>query len=255
MFAKLFNQIFDSTIAEDHVVRHVFMDLLVLADRDGVVDMTPEAIGRRTNVPFELVSRALVKLAEPDTRSRSDLEAGARIVLIDSHRDWGWQIVNYQHYRSVVDDEARRTYFRDRQREVRAKQKSVKDSQRQSHLSKKITQAEAEAEVNIELPNGSSKARSDLKTIASEPVVWSLKLNDGTEYPISSEDVETWARLYPAVEVQQQLRNMSGWLLGNPTKRKTRRGIKRFINTWLSKTQDSGGDNGKSDWSARDLLR
>jgi hypothetical protein len=34
---------------------------------------------------------------------------------------------------------------------------------------------------------------------------------------------------------------MDGWFDGHPTKRKTRQGIRRFINSWLSKEQDKGG--------------
>ena len=34
---------------------------------------------------------------------------------------------------------------------------------------------------------------------------------------------------------------MVGWLDSNPTKRKTKRGINRFINNWLSNAQDKGG--------------
>src|SRR5580692_4373522 len=107
VFAKIFAQIFDSTIAKDYVVRHVFMDMLVLADRDGVVDMTVDAIARRTNVPQELVDHAIKELMNPDLKSRSKAESGARITPIDSGRDWGWQIVNYEHYRNIRDEEAR----------------------------------------------------------------------------------------------------------------------------------------------------
>jgi hypothetical protein len=154
MFAKVFSQIFDSSIAMDHVVRHVFMDMLVLADRDGVVDMTQDAIARRTNVPLEIIMSALERLSQPDDRSRSGDEEGRRIVLIDSHRDWGWQIVNYHHYRDLKDEEARRQYFRDKKREQRARQHShtlsngVKDSPRNSTQA----EAEAEAEVNTKTP-------------------------------------------------------------------------------------------------------
>ena len=49
MFAKFFQSIFDSSIADDWQLRIVFQDLLVLADKEGVVDMTSEAISRRTN--------------------------------------------------------------------------------------------------------------------------------------------------------------------------------------------------------------
>lgn len=71
MFAKVFGQIFDSTIADNYQTRHVFMDLLVLADSDGVIDMTSGAIARRTNVPLEMVESALKELGEPDRGSRT----------------------------------------------------------------------------------------------------------------------------------------------------------------------------------------
>jgi hypothetical protein len=121
VFAKIFSQIFDSSISSDYIVRHTFMDLLVLADRDGVVDMTTDAISRRTNVPEEMIVHAIAKLAAPDAQSRSHEEDGCRLVPIDSHRSWGWQIVNYEHYRNLRDEEARRAYFRDAKREQRSK--------------------------------------------------------------------------------------------------------------------------------------
>lgn len=95
------------------------MDLLVLADSDGVVDMTPEAISRRTNVPIEEVQKYISELQQPDPTSRSKQEEGRRLVLIDAKRGWGWQIVNYQHYRKIRDEEARRSYFRDAKRKQR----------------------------------------------------------------------------------------------------------------------------------------
>ncbi len=123
MFAKVFGQIFDSSIAEDYNCRRMFMDLLVLADPTGAVDMTHEAISRRTNVPIEEVAKYIGQLCEPDAKSRSRLEEGKRLVPLDKNRDWGWQIVNYQHYRRLKDEESRRSYFRDAQRKSRAKKK------------------------------------------------------------------------------------------------------------------------------------
>lgn len=129
MFAKVFGQIFDSSIAEDYNCRRMFMDLLVLADSEGVVDMTHEAIARRTNVPEAEVRKYIGDLSQPDSKSRSKLHDGKRIVPLDPNRDWGWIIVNYQHYREIRDEEARRTYFRDYQRDRRKKErlKTVKD--------------------------------------------------------------------------------------------------------------------------------
>lgn len=76
---------------------------------------------------------------------------------------------------------------------------------------------------------------------SSTPPVIELPLNDGTMYPISQEQCQEWAGLYPAVDVIQQLRQMRGWLDSNPQKRKTKRGIKAFCTRWLCKEQDKGG--------------
>ena len=86
-------------------------------------------------------------------------------------------------------------------------------------------------------------------TVASTPPSGSgfvMTLNDGTGYDVPRGDIETYKRLYPAVDVESELRAMIGWCMSNPTKRKTRSGIARFINAWLKKEQDKGGSGGKS---------
>lgn len=140
MYVKVFAQILDSSIADDHLTRWVFEDLLKLADQDGVVDMTLGAISRRTNVPVDIVTKGVEKLMEPDPTSRSLDEQGRRIVPIDPNRPWGWQIVNYLHYRNIRDGEERKAYFRERKRVQRSQSKNVLDNLGQSL---NVTQAEA----------------------------------------------------------------------------------------------------------------
>lgn len=65
-----------------------------------------------------------------------------------------------------------------------------------------------------------------------------LPLNTSELYPIYDDDIEEYEKLYPNVNIEQQIRNMKGWLDANPKKRKTKNGIKRFINSWLSREQD-----------------
>lgn len=77
------------------------------------------------------------------------------------------------------------------------------------------------------------------KEKCEQPII-TLTLNDKSEYGISRIQVQEWQELYPAVDIMQELRKMKGWLNANPTKRKTRRGIKRFVNGWLSREQDKG---------------
>lgn len=75
---------------------------------------------------------------------------------------------------------------------------------------------------------------------ASTPVI-TLPLNDGSEWPVGADLARQWRELYPAVDVEQALRSMRGWLLANRTRRKTARGIERFAAAWLAREQDRGG--------------
>lgn len=73
--------------------------------------------------------------------------------------------------------------------------------------------------------------------------VISLTLNDKSEFWIYGDQVEQWSQLFPAVDIMQELRKMKSWLDSNPSRRKTKRGILRFVNSWLSKEQDKGGSH------------
>lgn len=88
---------------------------------------------------------------------------------------------------------------------------------------------------------GVDKEGKTVGTPGDSPVVLTLPLNDGSEYPVTQSYVDEMAKLYPAVDIMQELRKMRGWCDANPTRRKTQRGIKAFINRWLSDDQDNGG--------------
>lgn len=99
---------------------------------------------------------------------------------------------------------------------------------------------EKEWELEKELEKDSKDICTEPQSASVPPVV-ELPLNDGSQYGVTEEQVKEWASLYPAVDVMQQLRNMKGWLLANPKKRKTKAGVLRFVTAWLSREQDKGG--------------
>jgi hypothetical protein len=68
-----------------------------------------------------------------------------------------------------------------------------------------------------------------------------LPLNDKTTYDVPLDKISNWKQAYPNVDVEQELRKMIAWLDSNPSKKKTRRGIDRFINNWLENAQNRGG--------------
>lgn len=102
------------------------------------------------------------------------------------------------------------------------------------------TQTPSETPTETPPPTTTQRERRKTKTKKdsscaeqSSPPVIELPLNDGTEYAVSQEQCQEWAGLYPAVDVIQQLRHMRGWLMANPEKKKTRRGILRFVAGWI----------------------
>ncbi len=74
-----------------------------------------------------------------------------------------------------------------------------------------------------------------------------LPLNDSSFYDVPLDKISLWKDTYPAVDVERELKKMAAWLDSNPTRRKTRRGITKFINSWLSREQDRGGTYRKSE--------
>ncbi len=68
-----------------------------------------------------------------------------------------------------------------------------------------------------------------------------LPLNDKSFYDVPLDKIALWKETYPGVNVEQELKRMIAWLDSNPTRRKTKRGITKFINGWLSREQDRGG--------------
>ena len=76
-----------------------------------------------------------------------------------------------------------------------------------------------------------------------ELMVNGIPLKDGSTYAIDQDDIDTWKMLYANVDIDQEFKNMLGWTLANPSKAKTRRGIKKFINSWLCRA-NKGVPNG-----------
>lgn len=147
-----------------------------------------------------------------------------------------------------------------KQTEANAPQTPPKEKEKEKEKEKTKEKAKEKENVSQSLPPASSpypptdgsscaEAGAAASTPAAQappkepdvPAVITLTLNDKSEYPVTQADIDGWQELYPAVDVMQQLRAMRGWIDANPQNRKTRAGIRRFVNGWLSKEQNRGG--------------
>lgn len=57
-------------------------------------------------------------------------------------------------------------------------------------------------------------------------------------YIIYKSEVETYKERFPAVDVEQEIRNAIAWVEANPKNRKTLGGAKRFLTNWLIREQN-----------------
>ncbi len=122
MYGKIFESIYDGSLYGQWEAIVTMQQLIVLADADGVVDMTPQALAGKTSIPLEILEKGLKILSEPDPYSRSPAINGVRIQLLDEQRPWGWFLVNHKKYQGLRTAEDRREYMRGYMRNRRAEQ-------------------------------------------------------------------------------------------------------------------------------------
>ena len=73
-----------------------------------------------------------------------------------------------------------------------------------------------------------------------------LILKDGTFYTVTEQEAQIFQQAYPRINVREELAKMVAWHYSNESKRKTRRGIKRSINSWLNAAKPSYQQSGVS---------
>ena len=163
MYGKIFKQIYKGTLAMvgpwEALV--TFQQMIILADKDGTVDMTPDALSRETTIPLKIIAKGIEALEAPDPESRTPDEDGRRIVRLSENRSWGWRIVNYEHYRKLRSEEERREYHRKYYREKRSKSATKRASTETQHDSTDSTKVEAVSSKQKVVGRGARRAPKD----------------------------------------------------------------------------------------------
>lgn len=76
-------------------------------------------------------------------------------------------------------------------------------------------------------------AMTGLETV--EQVGFKIPLKNGDIYTLPNEMLEAYRLAYPNTDVDAEMRALVVWNMSNPSKRKTKGGILRHVNGWLSK--------------------
>ena len=93
---------------------------------EGIVEVNPVHLAGILGCEASEVEKVLKKLQEPDERSRSPEENGAKLVR---EGQFQYRVVNWSRYRDIRDEEARREYNREKQAQYRAR-KAERDANR-----------------------------------------------------------------------------------------------------------------------------
>jgi len=148
MYGKLFASMYDGTLYGNWKALVTFQQMIILADRTGIVDMTPQAMAARTSIPLKIIQEGLAVLEAPDEFSRSPEAAGRRIERLDATRPWGWRIVNYLHYRELASADEKRA--KDRERIAKKRRKATPSDMSQTVAD--VAHADADADAYTPLP-------------------------------------------------------------------------------------------------------
>ena len=106
------------------------------------------------------------------------------------------------------------------------------------------------------LPKEKEKEKENIpeqKTSSGQSeLIISIPLVDKTGYSIYQTDISEWQDAFPAVDIIQTLKRIRLWNKDNSKRRKTKKGIRKHITTWLEKEQNKGGHVNRSSNSVAD---
>lgn len=228
---KVHRKIFDCWVWKDkpYDKARAWIDLLLLAMHHDTKTISDNKV---IDIPRGSYMTSILKLSErwgwskgKTKRFINELESDSMLTTIRTNTGTLVTIVNYEVYQPL-DDDSRPT------------------NEPTDEPTNEPTDEPHNKELkNIKNENKGNKVSKDTfcaepKHLATAPVFIEIPLNDGSLYSVLCSDVEEWKNCYPAVDVEQQLRSMKSWCNCNPAKRKTRKGVMRFIDNWLSKEQN-----------------
>ena len=100
-----------------------------------------------------------------------------------------------------------------------------------------------ESKVESKTKAASASAYASASNSSKGGVGGRLRFDGESWVAITDADMKVWSEAYPACDIQAELKKMKAWILANPAKGK-KSNWRRFIQSWLNRTQDSGGTKG-----------
>ncbi len=218
----------------DPVTRLVFLGLISLADDCGrIVDNLKQIDAFIFPETEDSAREALANLWRIFRIKRGTTASGQKII----------QIVNWTTHQKIdhPNFKAALPEIIDSEDDGQIREHVANDSRSDHEEVRTASRPDLRTTINDQRPEPFGATTSVAPS--ATPVI-TLPLNDGSEYPIFEEQVRDWRGLYPGTDVNQQLRNMRGWLTSNRSNRKTKSGVLRFVTGWLAREQNKARTEG-----------
>lgn len=225
-FIKIDRQILEWRYHDCYYAFTIWMHILLLANwTDGYFKGNPI---KRGELVTSINNLMLVTGIKSDNTIRKWLkvfESEDMISLKSTNKYTHINIVNYDKFQDVGETLA------ELNAQQTADQTAYQSAQRSADNIRIIRNIRSKEDINTTCPEQTS--------FASEPDAGlpPLILKDGSRFHISENHLNEFVDAYPGVDVREQIMKMSQWLKVNPTKRKTKNGIMRFINSWIARSE------------------
>ena len=168
-YTKLFNSILASTIwREDDKTRLVWITLLAMVDKNGIVEASVPGLADLARVSIEDCEKAIDNLQKPDKYSRSQEHDGRRIVKIDG----GWVVLNHAKYRAKMSEDDRRERDCERQRRHRQSHTDTHSVTHMRDMSRMSRHTDTDSNSNSDRTSSSKQGCSDIGTLPSRKPNW-----------------------------------------------------------------------------------
>jgi hypothetical protein len=249
LYAKLFTSITESSLwSEPKEVRLLFVTMLAKADQDGFVEASIPGLARVANLTIDETESSLRVLMSPDPYSKNPANEGRRIAELPG----GFLLLNYEDYRSRRSAEERREYMRQYMQEYRTKTEGRKQSvnkRKQSvnsvNRSKPpLAHTEADTEAKAKKGNSCAEVGKQPTALAFDPSACRFPVFPCTGNPktwqATGNQLDAWQEAYPGIDVNAEHRKAHVWIMANLTRRKSATGYSKYLNGWMSRSQDSG---------------
>lgn len=225
-FIKIDRQILEWRYHDCYYAFTIWMHILLLANwTDGYFKGNPI---KRGELVTSINNLMLVTGIKSDNTIRKWLkvfESEDMISLKSTNKYTHINIVNYDKFQDVGETLA------ELNAQQTADQTAYQSAQRSADNIRIIRNIRSKEDINTTCPEQTSFASEQITELPP------LILKDGSRFHISENHFKEFSDAYPNVDVKDQIFKMSQWLKTNPTKRKTKNGIMRFINSWIARSE------------------